>query len=372
MPALAQAQLDYIANAALDFYLNKDTAYAQTIQSRPLLGAMESGAKSFPGGKGKISVAVKAAYGAGGVNDSLAGYTADDTVTFFNPSNLTRMNYDWREHHIGISLTYTELKHDGISVASDLGALTGTSEHSGRDATVLINMWKDKLEDFGERTARSLNSYVWGDGTADAKGLHGLRNFLVADPTIGTVGGVNRATAGNEWVRNRARTAAFGTKVTATPALAVHGGGAVTSNPANGGALWQVLQAEKRQLTRYGGNPTKFYAGSDFIGALETEMRANGYYRQNGFKGAQDGAMGPVLFDGVTVEYDPTLDDLGFAKRGYWFDPRHIYLMKMTGEWKKVHNPARPENKFVLYRSVTYTGQMVAHQLNSGLVIDIT
>lgn len=369
MPALPQAVLDNIANGALDYYLNKGDAFQQAIQQRPLVAAMDKSAKQFPGGKGDISLAVQGAYGAGGTNDSLVGFTGDDTVNFFNPTNLARLAYTWREHHIGISVTYTELKHDGISVTNEQGA---TSEHSGRDVTVLVNMWENKLFDFGERTAQSLNGLYWGDGTADAKAMHGLRHFLVPNPSTGTVGGKNRATAANAYIRNRARTAAFGTAVGATPALAAHGGGAVTSSPTNGGALWQMLQVEKRQLTRYGGNPTKFLAGSDFIGALEVEMRANGYYRQNGFKGGQDGAMGPVLFDGVTVEYDPTLDDLGLAKRGYWFDPRHIYLMKMTGEWKKVHNPARPENKFALYRSVTYTGQMVGQQLNSGLVIDIT
>ena len=34
-----------------------------------------------------------------------------------------------------------------------------------------------------------------------------------------------------------------------------------------------------------------------------------------------------------TIEYDLTLDDLGHAKRGYWWDPRHIYLLKEDGEW---------------------------------------
>jgi hypothetical protein len=56
-------------------------------------------------------------------------------------------------------------------------------------------MWQNKLFDFGERYARSANLLVWGDGTADAKGLHGLRHFIVADPSIGTIGGKDRATA---------------------------------------------------------------------------------------------------------------------------------------------------------------------------------
>jgi|GEM_PF-525507 len=368
---LSANQIQFIADAALDFYLNKDPAFKQTVQERPLVALMEGKAKSFPGGKGNIEVRVKPAFGAAGMNDGLKGFDYDDTVNFYNPANLAVLAFKWREMHLGISLTLTELKHDGISVSDSLNSAS-TSNHAGRDKTALINMFEDKLSDMGEQYGRSSNSLYWGDGTADAKGFHGLRHFLVPDPSIGTIGGKNRATADNAYLRNRARTAAFGTQVGTTPALAAHGGGAITSNPANGGTLWQVLQAEQRQLRRYGSRPDTFMAGSDFIGALEIEMRANGHYSDKGFKGSQDGAIGPMLFDGTTVQYDPTLDDLGLSKRGYWFDCRDIFLMKMEGEWKKTHSPARPANQFVMYRSITNTGQVVAKKLNGGLVIDIS
>lgn len=367
--AVTQAQLDFIANSALDFYLNTGEAFKQTIQQRPLVAKMEGKAKNFPGGKGNIDIAVLGAFGDGSGNDVVKGYSYDDTVSFYNPTNLQRVKYPWREHHIGISVTHTELKHDGISVSDEMG---NTSEHTGRDVTMLVNMWETKLFDFGEQYGRSMNSLYWGDGTGDAKALAGIRAAIVADPSVGVYGGLDRSVAGNAYWRNRARTAAFGTKVAGTPSLSKHGGNAVTSSPTNGGTLWQTLQAEQRQLRRFGGRPDTFLAGSDFIGALEVEMRANGYYSQNGFKKAGDGAMGPMLFDGTAVEYDPTLDDLGLSKRGYWFDSRHIYLMQMTGEWRKTHKPARRHDSFVLYRSVTSTGQIVAQQLNSALVIDIT
>jgi hypothetical protein len=365
---VTQAQLDHVANGALDYYFNKGDALQQSIQSRPMLKKMEGKAKAFPGGKGDIDLAIQGKFGDGSGNDVLKGYSYDDTVAFYNPTNLQRIKFPWREHHIGITVTETELKNDGISVTDEMGS---TSEHTGRDVTMLINLFQNKLFDFGEQYSISLNNLLWGDGTGDAKALAGIRSIIVPDPSIGTIGGMDRSVAANAFIRNRARTAAFGTKVGATPALAVHGGGAVTSATANGGALWQTLQVELRQLRRYGGQPDTFLAGSDFIGALETEMRANGYYSQTGFKKAGDGAMGPMLFDGTTVEYDPTLDDLGFAKRGYWFDSRHIFLMKMTGEWRKVRKPARAHDKFVMYRSITSTGQLVAQQANSALVIDI-
>jgi len=355
--AFSANELTNIANAALDFYLNRPEVQHQTIQNRPLLSKMVSGAKSFPGGKGNIIISVQGAYGAGGVNDGLAGYTHNDTVNFFTPANIKQAVYPWREMHIGLTLTHTELKHDGISVVDATGSGAALSNHSERDKTVIVNLFQNKMFDFKERYERSLNALLWGDGVGDPKGIAGIRSILSANPTTGIVGGINRATAGNEYWRNRARTAASG--------------GAVTSSPANGGALIQVLQQEYRQLIRYGGKPDMFLAGSDFINAMEVEMRANGYYSNTGFSGAQDGAMGAMKFMGIPVVYDPTLDDLTLQKRAYWFDSRHIFLMKMDQEWNKKVTPARPENVFAMYQSVTCTGQVVASQCNSALVIDI-
>jgi len=356
--AFTAGELTNIANASLDWYMNRGTAFDQTIQAKPLLAAMEKSAKTFPGGKGDLSVAVQGDYGDGTANDDLKGYTHNDTVVFFTPANIKRAHWPWREHHIGLTLTHTELKIDGLSVADTDGK--DTKSHSRREMHVLVNLLENKLKDFAERYARSANLLLWGDGVADAKALAGIPAAIVANPTAGVYGGLDRALV--PWWRNRARTAAH---------AAAGGGGAVTSAVTNGGVLIQTLQSEKRQLTRFGSNPKRFHAGSDFIGAMETEMRANGYYTQSGFRGQQDGAMGKMYFDGVEVIYDPTLDDLGFAKRAYWWDDTEIYLMKMEAEWRRQHTPSRPYNQFVLYRSVTSTGQVVAHKLAGALVIDI-
>lgn len=369
--AFSADEITNIANAALDYYMNKGDLFPQTIQARPLLDKMERRKKTFPGGKGNISIAVKGTYGDGsGTNDVVKGYTHNDTVNFFTPANIKRAAYAWREHHIGLTLTHTELKIDGISVVDTNGE--STSQHSQREMTALVNLLEDKLGELGEQYARSMNLLMWGDGVADAKALAGIRHLIAADPSVGTVGGLDRSVAANSWWRNRARTAAFGTKVGVTPALAAHGGGAVTSNVADGGALLQVLQAERRQLIRYGGQPDTFICGSDFLGAMEKEIRANGGYSDTGFNKSIDGAVGDLSFAGQKIVYDPTLDDLGLAKRAYWFDSKRIFLMAMENEWRKNHVPARPSNQFVMYRSITSTGQMVMTQANCNLVIDIT
>jgi hypothetical protein len=187
-----------------------------------------------------------------------------------------------------------------------------------------------------------------------------MQAILVDSPSVGALGGLTRTT--NTWWRNRAATAANGT---------AGGQGPVTSAATNGGALLTFLQNEWRQLIRYGGRPNKCFAGSAFISAMETEIRANGNYSLRGFKGPQDGAMGQMSFNDVSIDYDPTLDDLGHSKRAYIWDTRHIYLMKMEDEWRHTFTPARQYNQFVLYKSMTCTGQMVAQQVNSGGVYDI-
>ena len=51
-------QLANIANAALDYYIRGD-ALDQAVQDKPLLNAMVKAQKTFPGGKGNISIPVK-------------------------------------------------------------------------------------------------------------------------------------------------------------------------------------------------------------------------------------------------------------------------------------------------------------------------
>jgi|SRR4249920_457909 hypothetical protein len=370
MPVYTQPLLDHITTAALDWWLNKGSAFQQAIQEKPLLAMMESKAKTFPGGKGDIIISVKGDYGntaAPGTGDKLVGYELSDSVVYYTPANLRQARYAWKEHHIGISLTHSELKTDGISVVDTNGE--DTSEHSGRDDTVLVGILNDALEDVSEQYARGLNNLLWTNGAADAKALAGMAALVTDTPGTGTVGGLNRATY--TWWRNRAYTAAMGTAVGGTPALAGWGGGVITSSATGGGTLITLLQKEYRMLTKYGGRPNTGFCGSDFLSALESELRANGNYSMTGYSGGKDISVGAISYMGTTFEYDPSLDDLGKSKRCYWFDSRDIYLVKMDGEWRHQHSPARPPDKYVMYRGITSTGQLCARRLNSAVVIDI-
>lgn len=334
-------ELENIANTTLDHHM-RGQPESQTIQEKPFLKALKSGQKTFPGGKEFITGRVKNDY-----TTQFMGFDGDDTVVYRNPANIKQFQYSWKELHAGIQLTLSELKKQGISVVDSLTGEETTKATEAEELT-LANILDDKLEDLDEGTARSHNSINWGDGTASPKIYAGVLSFISDDPTTGVVGGIDRAT--NTWWRNRSRVGA--SKITSSASLQT---------------LTKVLREEVRQLFRYGGRPSLILAGSDFIELLEAEIHEKGVYTQSGFASnkATDISMADISMRGVgTIKYDPTLDDIGRSKFCYFIDPRKLFLMVMQNEDMKVHNPARPPEKYVLYRGITWTGTMIATKLN--------
>jgi hypothetical protein len=345
--AFSNAELANIAASALDYYI-KGPAFAQNIQEKPLLKALTSKQKTFPGGKGNISIPVVFDY-----TTSIAGFTHNDTVSYANPANTKRANYQWKEIHAGISLTLTELKHDGLSVTdSTTGA--STSKHSERDLTVLTGILDEKLKDMAEGWARSFNEMLWSNGLADPKKVAGITSLITDDPTTGTVGGIDRAT--NAKWRNRAA-------VGANAITYVSGQQKIS----------EYLRKEIRQLTRFGGKPSLVLCGSGFLEKLDLEITSKGTYTQSGFaKGMTDIGLAGISMQGVgEFVYDPTLDDLGYTNRAYFIDESKINLYVMDGEENKTHSPARPHDQYVLYRAMTWTGGLVGKQFNGCGVYEV-
>jgi len=252
-------------------------------------------------------------------------------------------------------LTLTELKKDGISV-TDSTTSSGTSNHSGRDQTVLVNLFQDKLDDMMEGYSRGMNNFLYGDGTSDANAIAGIQTLILDDPTVAstTVGGLS--TVSNTWWRNRTNVA--------------------IANTATGQELIETLHSEMRQLKRYGGRPNIAVCGSAFLDRLADELRRNGNYSQTGFARGQNIAMGEISYNGLTFQYDPTLDDLTItgkdpSKRCYIIDSSKLCMYYMDGEKMKRHSPARPADQYVMYRAMTTTAVLAATQLNCHGVYEI-
>ena len=340
-----------IANAALTFYV-RGGALMQTMQERPLLRILNAAKQTFPGGKDNISDPVQGAT----MSDTagfFAGYTEDDALTFTQAQNILRVAYPWKELHAGLIISWTELKKDGVSV-NDPGQKT--SDHSEAELTRLTSILQNRLEDFGESWARSMNSMLWNDGAQDAKAIPGMRSLLTANSAVGVTGSLNRATY--SWWRHRT----------------LLGANAVTPS-AQLQTLSRTLRSELRQLRRYGGRPNQALCGSAFIDGLELEVQEKGIYTDEGFtnEGKTDLGMAKIRMRGLgSFEYDPTLDDAGQSKYCYVFDDRRVKLRPMEGEDNKVLSPERPYNYAVFLRSMTYTGGLTCTQLNANAVYAVT
>lgn len=342
------AEINNIANSALDFYV-KGPAMKQAEQEKPLLDRLMKRQKTFPGGKGSISMPVK-----GSPDPMLAGFSHDDSVGYSNPANTKRVHYNWYEVHAGISLTMTELKKDGISV-TDSSDGKSTSNHSERDLTVLTGIFEEKLDDMAEAWAIDFNNMLWMDGSQDSKVVPGLQALVSLTPTAGTVGGLDRAA--NPFWRNRA----------------LVGVNAISASPTNQ-TLTKTLRSEVRQLRRFKGKPNFILCGSYALEQLEGEVHEKGVYTQSGFvnNGKNDIGMSVISMQGVgDFIYDPTLDDMGMENFIYILDDRHLKLWVMDGEDRKTHNPKRPADKYVMYRAMTWTGALCVDQFNGMGVYEV-
>ncbi len=343
--AFTAQELANISNSILDFHI-RGKVESQIIQGRPLYDKLMMKKKMFGGGKEFITGRVKGEY-----TSALQGYTHDDEQQYANPANIKQWQAKWYELGSGISVTLTELKKAGISVVDSMNGKQ-TSNHSEQELFNLTNILDDKFEDLDEGSKRSMAEIMWRDGTQDSKVFPGLTSIILPNPNVGVTFGIDRVA--NPFWRNRA-------------VLNIN-----TSLPSDQN-LVQTLQKEFRQLRRFASPEHCFFAGSDFMDAFERELRAKGNFTLECWSksGKLDASVADLMFKGVEIMYDPLLDDIGQSKYGYVVDMKSIHLMPMEGEEWKMHMPARPPEKYVLYRALTWTGALTANRLNTSGVYSV-
>lgn len=343
--AFTALELSNISNSILDYHI-RGKVESQIIQGRPFYDALNAKKKTFGGGKEFITGRVKGQY-----TSAFQGYSHDDEQSYANPANIKEFKAKWFELGAGISLTLTELKKAGISIVDTMNSKT-TTNHSDQELYALTNILDDKFEDLDEGSKRSMAEIQWRDGTQDSKVFAGLTSIITTTPTVGVTFGIDRVA--NPFWRNRAVT------------------GINTALPSDQN-LVQTLQKEFRQLRRFASPDHKFFAGSDFMDSFERELRAKGNFTLEGWskQGKLDASVADLMFKGIEIVYEPLLDDIGQSKFGYVVDMNAVMLMCMEGEEYKLHTPARPAEKYVMYRAITWTGAMVANRLNTSGVYSV-
>ena len=248
-----------------------------------------------------------------------------------------------------MTFSWQEALTAGFSIAKgDSGTFNAVSN---QDTIRIQNFLTSKYEqmDYDSRYSFSQDR-VWSTG---ANGFAGIPALITDSPATGVTGSLSRSA--NPLWRNRARVG--GTKITPS---------------ASNQTLTQILRSEMVQLRKYGSVNHVAYCGSLFMEALRVEMTGKGDYTQTGFgsKPTEIGVNG-VSLDGMMFMYEPALDEIGESDRCYIVDHSSIFLYMHSGNDMTVHEPARPHNILAYYKSILWSGAMVAHRLNSSGVYEV-
>lgn len=116
-----------------------------------------------------------------GTNSTVASYGGYDSLSLSPQSGITAAEYDWKQYAASISIS-------------------GIEEAKNNGEQEIINLLEAKIMQAEESIREGFNQMFFADGTGNSgKDWNGLGNLVEAS---GTVGGINRATSGNEYWRS--------------------------------------------------------------------------------------------------------------------------------------------------------------------------
>lgn len=116
-----------------------------------------------------------------GQNSTVASYSGYDTIGLTAQTGITAAEFDWKQYAASI-------------------AISGIEEAKNNGDAAILNLLEAKVMQAEESLREGFNTMFFGDGTGNSgKDWNGLGNLVEAS---GTVGGINRATGGNEYWRS--------------------------------------------------------------------------------------------------------------------------------------------------------------------------
>lgn len=322
---------------SLDFFVRNKPPVDQINIAHPFLNLLESNKKPFDGGKQYI---VHQIYTSN--DDNTGWFGSDDQVGYNNRKNIKQASFLWSNVHGGYSLTEEQLLQNGISVTDNM-SVTPTREEIVQLSSILDanNMAIKEGHD------AFLDYQLFLDGTQSTDAVPGLDALVSTTPTTGTVGGINRATAGNEYWRNNVNTGI---------------------STATAGNLVEAMEIEWRKCTRYGGEqPNAIIVGSKFLDAYRKDakdtvdrqiiMQGNGRTSPS-----MNAGVTGIYFKGVELIWAPVLDQLeadfpgstiDWDKRCYFLNTKYLQLNPAKDQWKVPRKPPRVYDRYTHYSAMT-------------------
>jgi hypothetical protein len=114
-------------------------------------------------------------------SSTVKSYSGYDSISLTAQGGITAAEYDWKQYAASI-------------------AISGIEEAKNNGEQEIINLLEAKIMQAEESMREGFNRMFYSDGTGNSgKDWNGLGNIVEAS---GTVGGINRATSGNEYWRS--------------------------------------------------------------------------------------------------------------------------------------------------------------------------
>lgn len=114
-------------------------------------------------------------------SSTVKSYSGYDSISLTAQTGITAAEYDWKQYAASI-------------------AISGIEEAKNNGEQEIINLLEAKIMQAEESMREGFNRMFYADGTGNSgKDWNGLGNIVEAS---GTVGGINRATTGNEYWRS--------------------------------------------------------------------------------------------------------------------------------------------------------------------------
>jgi len=341
--AFNAAEIAVIGKSTLDLDL-RNKPIAQTIHDKPLLKLLNANKKPFAGAKEFIRENILTGTGSNFQNIKGAG-----VVTYNHRDIIDQAQYPWTGAHDGFFLSEDELTANGITV-HDGKKGQGTKN----ELIQLVNLLEEHTEALREGFNTSLDYQLHLDGTGGVDAIAGLDHLVSLNPTVGVVGGIDRALV--PFWRNQVAAA-----LTAANIL-------------------NAMEATWRQCIRNGGAPNAILAGSAFIDVYRAAASANNrVIVQNGTQSKVEGGADDITFKGIPIVWDPTFDDIDinlsplnpWAKRCYFLNKKHICLRPIKGQDMVSRNPTRPHDQYIQHWAMTWKGGLTMNRANAHAVLSV-
>lgn len=302
--ATANSNFDAILSTTLHHYIPKLEDNVFTARALTYFLTSKDRIKKISGGA-KIIVPIVHEQ-----NSTVASYSGYDTISTTAQTGISAAEYSWKQLAGTISIN-------------------GLEEAQNRGEAEIIDLLEGKIMQTEETLSEKLNTMFFADGTGNSnKDWNGLEHFIATTPTSGTVGGINRATAGNEFWRNYVEST--------TKALTLADMTTAYNSVSKGSDQPDFIITTQGLYEKY-------------ESLLQPQMRYSD-------PKVADGGFQNLLFKSAPVMFD-TSSTAGMV---YFLNSKYLKLYAHQDVWFKTTPFVKPENQDARYAQILCYGNLTA------------